>query len=80
MSRHQIHILLRDAPLGRHLRVKHLDLEPELGTRLREMGICEESSITCVRRSHGGVICEVLSSRIGLNGHLAGSIVVSASD
>lgn len=78
--KHQSHIPLRDAPLGRHLRVKHLALEPELSNRLREMGICEESSITCVMRSHGGIICEVLSTRIGLNGHLAGSIVVSASD
>lgn len=77
---HQTHIRLSDAPLGRHLRVKHLGLQPELSTRLREMGICEESSIRCVMRSHGGIICEVFSTRIALNGHLAGSIVVSASD
>jgi Fe2+ transport system protein FeoA len=77
---HPSHIRLCDAPLGRHLRIKRLGLDPDLSARLREMGICEEGFITCLARSHGGIICQVFSTKIGLNGHLAGSIVVSASE
>ena len=56
---HHTHMRLSEAPLFKNLRVKHLGLDPETSTRLRELGICEESFITCIRRSHGGIICEV---------------------
>jgi Fe2+ transport system protein FeoA len=68
---------LTDVPIGRCVRVRHLSIQPEIGFRLRELGFRENALIRCITKGDGTIICEVCNARIGLNGYLAGRIVVS---
>lgn len=71
---------LADAPLGKRVRVSRLRSRPEVSVRLREMGFCEDAIVRCVMKSHGNIICEILNTRIAMNGRLAGDILVSPSE
>jgi Fe2+ transport system protein FeoA len=71
---------LADAPLGQSVRISRLRSRPEVSVRLREMGFCEDAVVRCVMKSHGNIICEILDTRIAMNGRLAGDILVSPTD
>ena len=71
---------LSDAPLGKSVRISRLRSRPEVSVRLREMGFCEDALVRCVMKSHGNIICEILNTRIAMNGRLAGDILVSPSE
>lgn len=68
-------ISLQEIPEGEDVRVVSLEGAEELGTRLRELGFCEQA---VVRRVSGGshVVCQVCGSKVALNGSVAGSIRV----
>jgi len=68
---------LNDVPIGASARIRHLTPRPEISTRLREMGLCENAVVRCITRGHGNIICEVYSTRVGLNNGLARGILVS---
>jgi Fe2+ transport system protein FeoA len=71
---------LADAPLGKSVRISRLRSRPDMSVRLREMGFCEDAVVRCVMKSHGNIICEILNTRIAMNGRLAGDILVSPSE
>jgi len=71
---------LADAPLGKSVRISRLRSRPEVSVRLREMGFCEDALVRCVMKSHGNIICEILNTRVAMNGRLAGDILVSPSE
>lgn len=71
---------LTEAPLGRHMRVRHLHGHPHACQRLRELGLYENTLVRCVIRSDSGVVCEILNTRVGLDAQLASSIFVSATE
>lgn len=71
---------LADVPLGLNVRISRLRSRPEVSVRLREMGFCEDATVRCVMKSHGNIICEILNTRIAMNGRLAGDILVSPSE
>lgn len=74
----QTDILLTDVPVGTRVRIRRLALQPEMTTRLRELGFSEDSIIRPLTQSNGSIVCEVHNSRIGLNHAVARSILVSA--
>jgi len=57
--------------------IKHLSTAPELKSRLREMGLCEEQIIKLVARD-SNFICQVCNARLGISEKLADSIMVQA--
>ena len=69
---------LADAPIGRQMRITHIHSDPEVSVRLREMGFREDAIVRCITRNDNNLICEILNSRIGLNGSTANSIAVTA--
>ena len=69
---------LSNAPIGQQMRIKHIHSDPEVSARLREMGFCEDAIVRCITRNDSNLICEILNSRIGLNGSAASSIAVTA--
>jgi Fe2+ transport system protein FeoA len=71
---------LTDAPLGKNVRISRLRSRPEVNVRLRELGFCENAVVRCVMKSHGNIICEILNTRIAMNGRLAGDILVAPSE
>ena len=71
---------LADAPLGKSVRISRLRSRPDISIRLREMGFCEHAVVRCVMKSHGNIICEILNTRIAMNGRLAWDILVSPSE
>jgi Fe2+ transport system protein FeoA len=71
---------LSDAPIGAPVRIHRLTSRPEISTRLRELGFCENSIVRCLMRGHGNIICEVYDTRVGLNNVLASGIHVSHSE
>jgi len=73
-------ISLAEAPLGADVRIRELRASPEVSHRLRELGICEDTVLRCLRRGHGNLICQVSSARVGLNVAIARKILVSRSD
>jgi len=68
-------VSLQEIPEGEDVRVVSLDGAKELGTRLRELGFCEQA---VVRRVSGGshIICQVCGSKVALNGSVASKIRV----
>lgn len=68
-------ISLQEIPEGEDVRVVSLDGTEELGTRLRELGFCEQA---VVRRISGGshIVCQVCGSKVALNRSVAGKIRV----
>lgn len=57
--------------------IKRLSTGPELTSRLREMGLCEEQIIKLVARETN-FICQVCNARLGISEKLADSILVEA--
>jgi len=66
---------LNQVKAGTQVRIKQLSAAPEVSTRLRELGFCEEQQIKLVSR-HSSVICQVCNARLGLSAKLADSILV----
>lgn len=71
---------LKDAIVGQRVRIHELHSGPELCTRLRELGFCENAVVRCMTVGDTAIICEVCNTRIGLNSSLAGNISVMAMD
>jgi Fe2+ transport system protein FeoA len=57
--------------------VKQLSASPDISTRLRELGICEEQQIKLLARD-SNFICQVCNARLGISEELADSILVEA--
>jgi Fe2+ transport system protein FeoA len=74
------HMTLIDAPVGTFVRIRHLSSRPEISTRLRELGFCENAVVRCVTKGYGNIICEVYNTRVGLDSGLARRIHVSVSE
>jgi ferrous iron transport protein A len=68
---------LRDVPQGKFVRVRHLQSLPELCSRLRELGFCEDAVVRCVVNGSHQMICEVCNTRIGMHHAIARTILVS---
>jgi len=77
MSPHGTHIALAEAPIGHSMRIRHLKTRPEVGLRLRELGISENVIVRCLNRGYGNVICQVLNTRIAIDLNLARGIFVT---
>jgi len=75
-----VHMTLIDAPNGTRVRIRHLTSRPEISTRLRELGFCENAVVRCVMKGYGNIICEVNNTRVGLDSGLARGIHVSVTD
>jgi Fe2+ transport system protein FeoA len=77
----QPHATLVDAPIGMRVRIRQLrHTHPEMSTRLRELGFCEDAVVRCILRGNGNMICEIQNSRIGLDNNLASTIIVSTGE
>ena len=57
--------------------IKHLTTAPEVTSRLRELGFCEDQKIRLVARQ-SNYICQVCNARLAISGKLADSIMVEA--
>lgn len=68
---------LFDAPVGRHVRIRHLRTSPDLTMRLREMGFLENAVIRCLLKRDHTIICELYNSRVGLGREVADAIMIS---
>ncbi len=55
--------------------IKQISASPEITTRLRELGFCEEQRIKLLSRN-SNLICQVCNARLGLSTQLAGLIWV----
>ena len=60
---------------GVSVRIKQLNATPEVSTRLREMGFCEEQRIRLLM-NHTNIICQVCNARLGISSQLAKTIMV----
>ena len=70
-------LTLGDIPIGASVRIRRLNSRPDVSTRLRELGFCENEVVRCVTHGYGNIICEIRNSRVGLDTGLARVIVVS---
>jgi Fe2+ transport system protein FeoA len=75
-----VHMTLIDAPIGTRVRIRHLTSRPEISTRLRELGFCENAVVRCLTKGYGNIICEVYHTRVGLDIGLARGIHVSVTE
>lgn len=66
---------LNQVKAGTAVRIKQLAASPDMSSRLRELGFCEEQQIRLVSR-HSNIICQVCNARLGISPELAGSILV----
>jgi Fe2+ transport system protein FeoA len=57
--------------------IKHLSTAPDVTSRLRELGLCEEQQIKLLTRD-SNFICQVCNARLGISQELADSILVEA--
>ncbi len=60
---------------GVAVRIKRLCATPEMQTRLRELGFCEEQIIRLLT-SHANFICQVCNTRLAISEQLARLIMV----
>jgi Fe2+ transport system protein FeoA len=60
---------------GVAVRIKQLCAAPEVQSRLREIGFCEDQIIRLLT-SHSNFICQVCSARLAISEQLAGLILV----
>ena len=60
---------------GSSVRIRKLEAQPEVCTRLREMGFSEDSVVQCLQ-SGSSCVCRIQNARIGLSGQLAAAILV----
>jgi Fe2+ transport system protein FeoA len=61
---------LSEVPAGTSVLIKQLTASPEVITRLREMGFCEEQRIKLLS-NNPNLICQVCNARLGLSSQLA---------
>lgn len=66
---------LSEVPAGTSVLIKQLTASPEISTRLREMGFCEEQRIKLLS-NNPNLICQVCNARLGLSSQLANLIWV----
>ena len=66
---------LTHALAGSSVRIKMVSGTPEITSRLREMGFCEEQKIRLISQ-HTHVICQVCHARLGISKQLAEKIMV----
>lgn len=66
---------LSDVRIGASVLIKRVTASPEVTSRLREMGFCEDQKIRVVSRQ-ASLICQVCHARIGINSKLAEHILV----
>lgn len=66
---------LSEVQAGDSVRIKQLSASPEVSTRLREMGFCEEQRVKLLSRNPN-LICQVCNARLGLSSQLADLIWV----
>jgi Fe2+ transport system protein FeoA len=71
---------LSDVPDGSTVRIHLLSSRPELSLRLRELGFCENQQLRLISSWRGKIICEILNTRIGIDGPLASEIMVTGHD
>lgn len=64
---------------GMNVRVKQLCASPEVGQRLREIGLAEERMVKLLRCG-ANVICIVCNARLALSAQLAEGILVETVD
>ena len=57
--------------------IRQLATAPEVTSRLRELGFCEDQKIRLVARQ-SNYICQVCNARLAISGKLADSIMVEA--
>ena len=57
--------------------IKQLSAAPDVTSRLRELGLCEEQQIKLLARD-SNFICQVCNARLGISEELADSILVEA--
>jgi len=57
--------------------IKQLSTAPEVTSRLRELGFCEDQKIRLVARQ-SNYICQVCNARLAISGRLAEAIMVEA--
>jgi ferrous iron transport protein A len=57
--------------------IKQLSTSPDITSRLRELGLCEEQQIKLLARD-SNFICQVCNARLGISEELADSILVEA--
>ena len=69
---------LSEVQAGTTVTIKQLSASPELSTRLRELGFCEEQRVKLLSRNPN-LICQVCNARLGLSSQLAGLIWVEKS-
>ncbi|MEP6663378.1 MAG: FeoA family protein [Verrucomicrobiota bacterium] len=65
--------------IGASVRIRRVTASPEVTSRLREMGFCEDQKIRVVSRQTS-LICQVCHARIGINSKLAEQILVELID
>ena len=66
---------LSEVQAGTFVRIKQLTASPEVTSRLRELGFCEEQRIKLLS-NNPNLICQVCNARLGLSTQLAGLIWV----
>lgn len=62
---------------GTTVSIKHLAAAPEITSRLRELGFCEQQKIKVLARE-SSFICQVCNARLGISPKLAEVILVEA--
>ena len=67
--------MLSEVKAGDSVRIKQLSASPEVSSRLREMGFCEEQRVKLLSRNPN-LICQVCNARLGLSSQLADLIWV----
>ena len=66
---------LSDVRAGVSVRIKRVSASPEITSRLREMGFCEDQKIRLISRQ-SNLICQVCHARLGISSQLAEKILV----
>jgi len=66
---------LSEVQAGVSVTIKQLSASPELSSRLRELGFCEDQRVKLLSRNPN-LICQVCNARLGLSSQLAGLIWV----
>jgi Fe2+ transport system protein FeoA len=66
---------LSEIGAGSFVRIKQISASPEVSSRLRELGFCEEQRVKLLSRN-ANLICQVCNARLGISTKLAGLIWV----
>ena len=67
---------LSRAAVGVFVRIRQLAAPPEVATRLREVGLCENQVIRLVA-AQASLICQVCNTRLAISRDLAATILVT---